>query len=68
MKILKKSTKKKIAYITLLLSTTLLVFNNVGQTFTLINIPFSRESQILVALISMTLCSIWYLYLEGVLK
>jgi len=64
----KKKTKKKLAYILLMISAVVLMFNNVGQLLTWFNIPFSRNTQIGVGIAGLIIGFIWYSYLEGAIK
>jgi len=65
---MKKKTKKKWAYALLMISFIFLIFNNVGQFFTLINIPFSKNIQMWAGVIGLVLAFVWYSYLEGAIK
>jgi len=65
---MKKKYKQRFAYGIMLVSTTIVIFNNVGQTMTLIEVPFTKTIQYWVAGISFFVGAIWTLYLKGILK
>jgi hypothetical protein len=65
---IKKKNKNIMAYAVMLVSTTILAFNNTGQLITLIDLPFSRNTQYWVAGLSFIVGAVWTLYLEKVLK
>ena len=65
---MKKKSKEWISYCIMLISSTIIIFNNIGQSITLIDIPFSRITQYWVAGISFFVGAVWTLYLEKVLK
>jgi len=64
----KKKTKKRIAYIFLVISTFILIFNNIGQFLTFVSIPFTKTTQIWIGIFGISLSVIWYMYLDGVIK
>lgn len=64
----KKKTKKKIAYFLLMISSFFLIFNNMGQFLTFINIPFTQKTQMFTSILGIIIGFVWYSYLEGVLK
>lgn len=63
-----KSFKEVVATIIMVVSTTIIVFNNVGQTFQLVEIPFSKTIMYWVAGLSLLSGIIWESYLNKVLK
>lgn len=65
---MKKKYKERFAYGIMLVSTILVVFNNMGQTMQLINIPFTKTAQLWTGVFSFIAGAIWTLYLKGVLK
>ena len=65
---MKKKNKEIISFWVMLISTIIIVFNNVGQSFTLIDIPFSRNSQFWVGGFSFFVGAIWTLYLRRIIK
>ena len=64
----KKKTKKKIAYFLLMISLFVLIFNNMGQFLTFINIPFTQKTQIFTGILGIIVGFVWYSYLEGAIK
>lgn len=65
---IKKKNKNMIAYAIMLISTSIVVFNNVGQTINLIQLPFSRTTQLWIGIFSFIAGAIWTLFLEKVFK
>ena len=65
---MKKRTKNNLANIVLILSTIIVVFNNIGQSITLVQLPFSRTAQLYAGIFSFIAGAIWTLYLERVFK
>lgn len=64
----KKKTKKGIAYTLLTISTFILIFNNIGQAFTLVNVPFTKNIQMYAGFIGAVLSFVWYSYLQGAIR
>ena len=65
---LKKTTREWISIIIMMISTFIVVFNNVGQSFQLIDIPLSKNAMYWIAGLSFIAGMVWTLYLEKVLK
>ena len=68
MKKLSKNARENIAMIIMLFSTTIIVFNNVGQSLQLIQIPLSKIAMYWIAGIAFTSGVIWTLYLNKIIK
>jgi hypothetical protein len=64
----KKKTKKGIAYTLLVLSTFFLIFNNIGQFLTFVDIPFTRTTQMWMGILGILISIVWYSYLEGAIR
>lgn len=65
---IKKKNQKTIAYILLIISSFVLIFNNMGQFLAFINIPFDAKTQIFISVVGIIVSGIWYLYLEKAIK
>ena len=65
---MKKKNKEWIAYAIMLISTTIVAFNNIGQSITLVQLPFSRTAQLYAGILSFIIGAVWTLYIEKVLK
>lgn len=67
-KFLNKNQKGWIATIIILISTFFIIFNNVGQSLQLMQIPLSKLSIYWIAGICLGLGIIWTFYLNKVIK
>jgi hypothetical protein len=65
---MKKKIKQRFAYGVVLISTIIVVFNNMGQTLQLVNIPFTKTALLWTGVFSFISGAVWTLYLKGVLK
>ena len=65
---MKRKNKEWLATAIMLISTTIIAFNNIGQSLTLVQLPFSRTTQYWIAGLSLFVGAVWTLYLEKVLK
>jgi hypothetical protein len=67
-KILTKTNKEWIALAIIMLSTSIVIFNNIGQSFQLIELNLSKENYYWIAGISFFIGSVWTLYLNKIIK
>ena len=65
---MKKKTKNTLSLWIMIISTIFIVFNNVGQSITLLDLPFSSTAQFWAGVFSLFSGIVWTLYLRGVLK
>lgn len=65
---LDKNIKEIIASIIMIVSTSLIIFNNVGQSIQLIQIPLSRVAIYWIAGVSFGIGAVWVSYLNKLLK
>ena len=65
---MKKKNKETLSLWIMLISTIIIVFNNVGQSITLIDLPFSRTAQFWVGVVSLLVGIVWTLNLRGILR
>lgn len=63
-----KNIKEWIASIIMTVSTSIIVFNNIGQSLQLIQIPLSKIAMYWIAGSALVAGAVWTLYLERVLK
>jgi len=65
---LKKTTKEWLSVAIMMVSSAVIIFNNIGQSVQLIQIPLSKISMYWIAGISLGIGAIWTMYLEKVIK
>jgi hypothetical protein len=65
---LKKSTREWLSIVIMVISATIIIFNNVGQSFQLFQIPLSKTTMYWIAGICFFIGAVWTMYIEKVLK
>lgn len=63
-----KSIKKWIAVIIMIISTSVIIFNNVGQSFQLMQLDITKNTMYWVAGFALVAGALWVLYLDRVLR
>ena len=64
----KKNIKQWVALAIMILSTSVVVFNNVGQSIQLIQVSLTRNQMYAIAIFSFAIGAVWISYLNKLLK
>jgi hypothetical protein len=67
-KIISKNAKEFIAAGIMIVSTSIIIFNNVGQSLQLVQLNFSRNAYYWIAGISFGVGAVWISYLNKLIK